>query len=346
MQMFPVESTQIAELGYDDNSLLRVSFKRGGLYEYDGVTTEEASALFSPGEEYNESVGIAFARIIKGIKRYRKVTDDGTEEAWTLPTAGANASKPSGSSPVVTMPKFAATVAQPVADAVDNPGVDNVSRNTDLLVSSASEIQVIDPATQAQASEFLLAVARMRREIAETFKPMKDAAFRAHRVICDQERSLDAPLQQVDAKIRTAIGAYVSEQRRLALKADQEARDAEMARARLESERIAQEQAIEDAIVLEAQGATKAAEAVLANPAPAPLLYVAPAPVVPLVAQVKGVSIREDWDFNIINAELVPREFLLVNEQALRALGKSTKGKARVPGVEFFEKPVVSTRRA
>ena len=346
MQMLPVESSQIAEIGYDDLLLLRVAFKRGGLYEYKDVTTEEASALFSPGEDYGKSTGVAFARLIKGIKPYRKVTDDGVESDWIVPGGGENVAKPQPIRQVIEMPSPSTEPAQPVILAAENPEVDKVSRKTDLLVQNASTIQVVDPTTQRQASEFLLAIASMRREIAETFKPMKDAAYRAHRVICDQEKALDSPLQQAEAKVKGSIGTFVAEQRRLALKAEEEARQVAMEQARLEAQRIAQEQAIEDAMVLEAQGNIAAAEAVLANPAPAPIQYVAPAPVAPQVATVSGVSMRTDWDFRIVNETLIPREYLLVNEQAIRAICKSTKGRATVPGVEFFPKQVVSAKRA
>ena len=49
--------------------------------------------------------------------------------------------------------------------------------------------------------------------------------------------------------------------------------------------------------------------------------------------------------FRILDEAQIPREYLLVNEAAIRALGKSTKGKAKVNGIEFFEKAQVSASR-
>jgi hypothetical protein len=122
-------------------------------------------------------------------------------------------------------------------------------------------------------------------------------------------------------------------------------RKAERERAELEAKQESQEQAINDAVQLEAQGDTKAAEAVLANPAPAPVRYTAPAPVAPKVSRTEGVGIGFDWDFRITNEALIPREHMLPNESSIRALGKTTKGKAIIAGVEFYEKPRVAASR-
>ena len=185
----------------------------------------------------------------------------------------------------------------------------------------------------------------MRREIGETFKPMKDAAYRAHKVICEQERMLDLPLETVEKVLKNRIGGFVTEQRRLAALEEQRLRQVAEAEAAERAAKETVDQAIEQAIDLEARGQTAAAEAVLAAPAPVPARYVAPAPVAPAVAQVKGVTMRTDWDFRITNINLIPREYLVINESAIRQLGKNTQGRAQVPGVEFFPKPVVAASR-
>lgn len=61
--------------------------------------------------------------------------------------------------------------------------------------------------------------------------------------------------------------------------------------------------------------------------------------------QPPGIQTREVWDFELCDAAAVPREYLVPNLPAIRAL--AGKGVA-VPGVRFFKKTVVAaaTRRA
>jgi hypothetical protein len=321
MELLSVNSSQIAQVGHEGNKL-QVLFRRGGLYEYSDVTKAEFDELINA-----ESLGSHFAKHIKGVKPGVKI--EGAE--W-----------PAKSEVMAASHSVLSTVVEPEDE---NQAVEKVARKSDLLVQNAHNIRVIDQTTQLQASDFLLGIKAIRGEIADTFKPMKDAAFRAHRVICDQEKKLDAPLAEAEVKVKAQIGAFVQEQQRIARAAEEALRKAELERAQAEAREEAQRLALEDALALEEIGDSRGAEAVLANPAPVPVRYVAPAPVDAQVAQVKGVGVTMVWDFRIVDEAVIPREYMLVNEAAIRNIGKATKGKAKVAGVEFFEVPQVSASR-
>lgn len=62
------------------------------------------------------------------------------------------------------------------------------------------------------------------------------------------------------------------------------------------------------------------------------------------VKEVDNVSVRSVWDFEVVDALAVPREFLMVNESALRAHLKQHKDVVPVTGVRFFQKSVVAVR--
>jgi hypothetical protein len=129
-----------------------------------------------------------------------------------------------------------------------------VSRKSTELALMATQIQVINQVTQEKASEYLLAIAALRKEIADTFKPMKDAAFKAHRIICDQERTFDAPLAEAEGAVKRQIGGYVQVQQRLAREAEQQAREEAQRVAAEESRLRTQEEALQQAIDLEERG--------------------------------------------------------------------------------------------
>jgi len=347
MEHVPVESSSIATIAHDPHSsIMQVLFKNGGLYEYDDVSPDEFFTVLQPGSEFAGSVGHAYASTIKGKKASRKIDKidiplptngkapeiRASIEGRTVQRAGLDqgpAAAPAQSSPAEVLP----------------PEAQAVSMKSAHLTAQAGAIEVTDPATQERASEVLLAIASIRREISETFKPMKDAAFKAHRVVCDQERKLDEPLATAELQLKLRISTFIETQERLARQAEEAARQAELARATAEATQQSQELALEQAIDLEARGDSAGAEAVLANPAPVPPRYSAPAPVAPNVARVKGVSTVAGWDFRIVDISQIPREYLMVNETAIRNVGKNTQGRARIAGVEFFPTTIVRASR-
>lgn len=330
MELVPVQSSQITAVGFDGESTMHVLFRRGGLYEYSNVTVHEYNDVLT-----SKSVGKAFAAVIKGAKPFRRI-----EQREPHPLNGEQPQLASTAQPTPELVQSADT-------ATPDPKVQQVSKKSNELVTQAQAIEVRDAAAQAQAAELLLAVAAMRKEIADTWKPMKDAAFKAHRTICSQETLLDAPLLEAEKLLKQRIGAFVSEQQRIA----REAEEVERRRLREEADRVAaaesQRLAIEDAVALEADGRHEDAEAVLNNPIPVAPVCVAPAPVVPEIARTKGVSTREVWKFRIVDETKIPREYLEVNEMAIRAVVTRTNGKIKIPGIETYpDTQVAASRRA
>lgn len=341
MELVPVQSSQIAAVGFDGGSTMQVLFRRGGLYEYADVSVHEYNDV-----RYAKSVGTAFAQTIKGKKTFRKIEHENGHSNGaptnSRPASAAHTQREERSAEEPSPTSSAPT--DPVLVQVEE--VQQVSRKSTELVTQAKAIEVADAPAQERASELLLAVAAMRKEIADTFKPMKDAAFKTHRTICDQERNLDTPLLEAEQTLKRAIGSFVAEQKRLAA----EAEAAERRRLQEEADRIAREEserlAIEDALALEADGKIEEAEAVLANPVPVQAVRIAPAPVVPAVAQVKGVRTTQIWKFRITDANKIPREYLVVNESAIKAVVSRTNGKIQIPGVETYpEEQVAASRR-
>lgn len=68
-----------------------------------------------------------------------------------------------------------------------------------------------------------------------------------------------------------------------------------------------------------------------------------PAPVVPtLFVKASNESFREIWKFRIVDESIIPREFLIVDEKLLGATARNTKGKFKIPGVEFYSEKTVA----
>lgn len=61
-------------------------------------------------------------------------------------------------------------------------------------------------------------------------------------------------------------------------------------------------------------------------------------------ATAKGVSEREEWDFEYTDVNALPREFLIPDEKAIRAVVKARKGATNIPGVRVFSRKNLAAR--
>lgn len=72
ISMRPVKSSNIKAIGYDDGTL-RVEFKNGGRYDYDGVKPEEYDALVDADADKDGSVGRTFHGTIRAKYKGKKL---------------------------------------------------------------------------------------------------------------------------------------------------------------------------------------------------------------------------------------------------------------------------------
>ncbi len=203
------------------------------------------------------------------------------------------------------------------------------------MVERAKAIVVSNVEQRTMAAEIGRVVAGLYKEAEEFFKPMKQAAAKAHKEICTKENTILEPLEQAKQYLSRQIGSFDlrMEQERRA----EEARLQEEARKQAEAEaaRLAQENAIADAITLEQDGDVAGALAVLAHPEPVEV-YVPPVVVQREIPKTQGVSGAVDWKFKIVNEALIPREYLMVDEKKLRAIVRAMKDKTNIPGVAVY----------
>lgn len=70
-----------------------------------------------------------------------------------------------------------------------------------------------------------------------------------------------------------------------------------------------------------------------------------PAPTIsPTIEKPSGISMKKNWKARITNADLVPRNYMIVNEKMLDGIAKSTKGALKIEGVEFYSEDILASR--
>lgn len=211
--------------------------------------------------------------------------------------------------------------------AIEQQALTTVERSKALVVRSVRD--------RGLAAEYGRAIVSLDKEVEAFFKPMKEAAAKAHKEICTKENSVRKPLEEAKRYLSGQIGNFDQEAERE--RRAEEARIQEQLRldAEADAKRRADEQAIADAIELEAQGDKQGAEAVLNNPAPVAVHV--PAVVLPTqVPKAEGVSGSKVWKYRVTDEAAIPREYLMVDEKKLGQIVRALKDKTSIPGIEAY----------
>lgn len=195
---------------------------------------------------------------------------------------------------------------------------------SEIQRTAATQIQVVDQVSFGQANQFIGKLQSVKKEVEARFSEPKKKAKAAHSAICELEKEFLSPvLAAIDGLKRKTTAWYTAEQVRIA---------AEQERRRIEAESLAAA-----AAEAEEQGeADFAAEAVA--------LAAVEAANVSYTPKTKGTAMRESWSAVVIDPDKIPREYLVVNQTALDAVARATKGTINIPGVEFRKDFINSTR--
>lgn len=189
--------------------------------------------------------------------------------------------------------------------------------------NQARAISITDNATYEKAAEILLVIKDIRKEISDTFTPIKRKMDAAKKEVLDQEKRADIPLQEAEGIIKPKIADYLAEQERI--------RKAEEDRLRAIAEKEEEERRLIEAMELEAAGETEAAEEVISEP-----VYVPPPVVEKIVPKIAGIVEKRTWTFEITDDSKLPRQYLVPDEKAIRAAVTSLKDRCNIPGVKVY----------
>lgn len=225
-----------------------------------------------------------------------------------------------------------APVGKPADQIVDPAAEAQFKQQTSELEVAAEAMLVTNDAQYQDAAEFGKAIKAKANEITAFFKPMKDAAHKAHKEVCDREKTMLEPLTKAETILKRAMGEYLSEQEKKRRAAEEAARLA----AKEEADRK-----LAEAIALEGVGDKAGAAAAIEDAE----LYDGAAGSIGIPSappKVKGVSAKKSWEIIAIDGSKVPvtfsgMELRPVDRAAVAALIKASKGSIQIPGVTYRE---------
>jgi vacuolar-type H+-ATPase subunit H len=215
---------------------------------------------------------------------------------------------------------------------------ENEQKALTVIRAGSTSIEVRDQTSLTAANGLLLDVKTLRRRFDEEFDPGISGAFKQHRLLVAQKKKWTDPLDEAERIIKPRITAYLVEQDNIRLEAERAAE-----RARLQVEKEAQV-ASDAATELIKQGDTAKADAVI-DEAYAKIRDInADTPFVPEKPSAPGVSMRETWNYEVVDALLIPRTFLVPDLTMIRQYGQTMKHQANIPGIRFFAVKSIAAR--
>jgi hypothetical protein len=316
---------------------LRIEFKGGKIVDYAEVPENVFSDMMSA-----PSVGTFFH---SDIKNRFPVLDGGTPKP-TAPRRGF--SQVITGSPDARTSPMGASVSDEQASP---PQKDEQQLETTALtiVEKADQITIADQRTYDQAADVFETVLALEREIVGHYKPLKEAAHNSHKLICNAETKILAPVLVAKKTLSLNMGQYDAQQRLV--------KQAEERRLQVEQEALATADALEAAVEAEAAGATQEEVIhILQSPAPAPRIT-APATYSKRFATTdewhaysaleKGVALNELQQLMlVVKAAMQNPEAYLpclsLNMREINTRAKNQKGAFNVPG--FIAQPIPKAR--
>jgi len=228
-----------------------------------------------------------------------------------------------------------------------------VSEKAIMLAREAQSLVVMDQETANRATQLILAGKDMVKKIKNYFVPLKKAADEAKRKLLDAEKAELQKIEPYIEKLQSNLTAWRLEQERKRREAEEAARRAELERKRLEEELLRRAEEArrleEEKKRLEGEEAAKKAREELERKAleeiAAKEAEIIPPPPIPEKPKTEGLTLRENWTFEIVDESLIPREYLVPDPVKIRKMVQVMKDRTNIPGIRVFNNPIVMKTR-
>ncbi len=187
----------------------------------------------------------------------------------------------------------------------------------------AYQIAVTSPESYQDAGSMLVRYKDLKKTIEAYFKPLKEAAHKSWKGICNRESEELDKLNPGIKYLTSQMTAYSLEQEKI--------RQAEEDRLRLEQQKRIEEEKLEAALLAEQAGAKEEAEAILTEE-----VFMPPPIVESVTPKVSGLGMATTWKWRLIDVNRIPREYLMVDTVKINGVVRAMKDKAEIPGIEVY----------
>lgn len=200
-----------------------------------------------------------------------------------------------------------------------------------------AELTISNQADYENASVILKDVKSRYKELDEQRKKITKPLDEAKKSVMELFKVPLELLEKAENKIKGLMIGYTAEQER-------KAKEEQYRLQKLADQEAERQKKLLDAKIERAKASGKeerAADLEMQKETIVPIV----APVItPTIETPKGVSYRDKWYAVVIDEKLIPREYLVVNMEALNKIAGATKGTLKIAGVEFKSEKILASR--
>jgi len=200
-------------------------------------------------------------------------------------------------------------------------------------VTTKAKTPVVDQASYEQASEIVKSIKAVQKAVKEVFDPIVSKAHEAHHEATSQRNKLLDPLEAAEKEIKNSMAKWF--QIETARRQEEERKERQRIADEFSAAKKKQE---EEAAALADLGQPEEAAAVADAPMVAPTVTRYEAP------KASGVSMRDNWTFQVTNAAELPREYMMPDMDKLNGMAKTMKSSLIIPGGIAVNNPSVAVR--
>lgn len=191
--------------------------------------------------------------------------------------------------------------------------------------------KITTPVQYQDAAAELVRIKGVKSKLEDLRFSMTRPLDAAKTAIMDFFRKPQQSLVDAETRLKAALTEYDREQERIAEEARRKAQEEADRARRFEEQRAAR---------LAEQGATEAAQEAQQRAA------VVQTPVIQAATpKAAGISYRDEYCFQVVDPDLVPREFLMVDQAKIRQRVDASKGACDIAGVRVWTEKRIAARR-
>jgi hypothetical protein len=222
-----------------------------------------------------------------------------------------------------------------------NQEIEPLKYRANQFYAGAMIIKVATQEDLQKANSLRQAAKGLMDVIDDFFRPMHRKAKESVDEISANWKAHRAPVDNADMHLKLEMNSFVARVEKERVEA--------LEKARLAAEAEAKRKADDDALLaaaskLEEEGKKEEAEKIIeeatkevAIPVPPPL----PPPPAP---KAQGMAVRHDWKWRVVNEDLIPRPFLMLDGVKITRHVKEHKGETQIPGIEAYLEAGVVTK--
>ena len=213
--------------------------------------------------------------------------------------------------------------------AIESRALSVLTRARGLAITNQDELSA--------ANAFRLDIKALLGTIDDAFDPQIDQAHALHKSLLAKKKEFTGPPLQALDIINPKIADYIKEQDRLRLQKERERSIKEQ-----EAKRLAEKAVDKAAGLVDKDQAAKATEVLKEAAAKAGEIE-ASIPEIPEKPQA-DVSLRTTWDFEVVDAEKIPRKYLVPDLVTIGKIVRAVKDQTDIPGIRVFPKTTVADK--